>query len=307
MVRLTLLSLLLASSCTRWQMHEFKMGHHKVKTDGRVHPNYEAKRKKVFVAPMRETFDIRNPQFKLFSNYTYTALEERGHKRTYNPREADLVVLLDYKRSGPHRIQRTAVNHFWTNYSPFLDNFFLNKVNKINAESTYAFLKKRRDIKNWKEEKDAFNHYYYVYLTRVKIRAVEYIKDQEPRIAWENTITALGQKKRFAAGFIAAIAASFKHWEKEIENPYYTDLVHRDPQIFRLYEKVVAENAYQTAEKHQRFREDYRHLSNEELLKYYVRRSRNVDLNPLYKPTPGTIIPIIENGGSEEDDGYFRN
>lgn len=306
-MRPLLLSLLLLMSCSKWRMHEFKMGHHKVKTDGRVHPNYEFVRKKIFIAPMREDFDRRDPQFKLFSNYVYTALEERGHKRTYDPRKADLIVLLDYNRSGPHKIERTAVNHFWTNYSPFVDNYFLNKGNKVDALSTYDFLKKRRDIKNWKEEKDAFNHYYYVYLTRVKVRAVEYIKDQEPRIAWENSMTVLGQKKRYAAGFIAAIAASYKYWEKEIENPYYTDLEHTDPRIFRLYEKVVAENAYQTAEKHQRFQEDYRHLNNEELLKYYVRRSHKVDLNPLYQPKAGTIIPIIENDDSEEDDGYFRN
>lgn len=282
------------------------MGHHKVRTDGRVHPNYEVVRRKVFVAPMNDNIDVRNPQFKLFANYVYAALEARGHKRTYNPREAELVVLVRYSRSGPHKIQRTAINHFWTNYSPFVNNLFLSE--RVDTESSYDYLKRKRDIKTWKEEKDGFNHYYYIFLTRVHLRAVEFIKNEEPRIAWENSMTVIGQKKRFAAGFIAAIAASYKNWEKPFSNALYTDLPHTDPRIFRLYEKVVAENAYQSAEKHQRFKEDYRHLKVDELMKYYVRRSRNIDLNPLYEPEQGVIIPIIdESKHKKKDDGYFRN
>lgn len=307
-MRIFILLGVLLSSCSKFRLHDFKMGHHKVRTDGRVHPNYQLQRRKVFVAPMRDNIDIRNRQFKLFANYVYVALEERGHRRTYNPREADIVVLLDYTRTGPHKIQRTAVNRFWTNYSPFIDNYWLSE--RTDVESTYEYLKKKRDIKNWKQEKDAFNHYYYIFLTRVHLRAIQFIKDEEPRIAWENKMTVVGQKKRFAASFIAAIAASYKNWESKIDNALYTDLQHTDHRIFRLYEKVVAENAYQSAEKHQRFREDYRHLKNEELLKYYVRKSRYIDLNPLYEPETGEIIPIIDEDAKKhqkKDDGYFRN
>ena len=120
-------------------------------------------------------------------------------------------------------------------------------------------------------------------------------------------MTVIGQKKRYAAAFIAAIAASYKHWEKNIKNALFTDLQHSDPRIFQLYEKVVAENAYQTAESSQRFQEDYRHLNNKELLRYYVRRPKKYDLNPLYQPKTGQIIPIIDENNKKKNDGYFRN
>lgn len=298
--------LLMTTGCSRVRLHDFKLGHHKVKTEGRMHPNYRETQKQIYVAPMDPKTDRTSPNFKLFANYIYAAMEERGHKRTYNPRKANMVVLFESSRSGPHKIQRTAVNHFWTNYSPFISTLFLDT--KTDTEATYDFLKQRRDIKEWKEEKDAFNFYYYVYLTRIRIRAIEYITDQEPRIAWENTVTVMGQKKRYASGFIAGIAASFEHWEEDLDKPRYTELLHTDRKIFALYEKVFAENAYQTAETHQRFREDYRTLKNEEIIKYYLRREKQYDLNPLYEPEQGVIIPIIEESKlKKKDDGYFRN
>ncbi|MGB0452354.1 MAG: hypothetical protein ACPGJV_01465, partial [Bacteriovoracaceae bacterium] len=211
------------------------------------------------------------------------ALEQRGFKRSYSRSKANIIVELSYFRQGPFQLKRTGINHYWENWSPFIENDITSSATETQA--TYDFLKKQRDIKYWRKNQEKFIFKYNVFLTTIKLRGILRADNKtlfEPLIAFENTITALGQNRRFKSAFIAGIAGTYEDWLQDIQKPKITVFDHNDPRAFDFYEKVVAEVYYQKTNNTQVMYENHRNLDDKEIKKYYLNRKKQFDLNPLY-------------------------